>query len=103
MISHIVLLSFKSEFSETEIKIKLDHLKNLMNIIPEIKSFTCGANNSPENLNKGFTHGFTMTFENSKDRDIYLRHKDHRKIAEEIIVPALKEGINSAIVFDYES
>jgi len=37
-----------------------------------------GTNNSPENLNKGFTHGFVLTFKTEKDRDAYLVHPDHK-------------------------
>lgn len=36
-----------------------------------------GADCSPESLSKGFTHGFTMTFESSAARDAYLPHPEH--------------------------
>lgn len=102
MIKHTVLLDFKSEFTADEINHMLNHMRELTHSISEIKSFSCGAHCSPENLNRGFTHGFTMTFENKKDRDTYLHHDNHKEVAKQIIIPALKDGINSALVFDYE-
>ncbi|MDB5242587.1 MAG: stress responsive alpha-beta barrel protein, partial [Spirosoma sp.] len=37
-----------------------------------------GTNHSPENLNKGLTHAFILTFDSEKDRDAYLPHPAHK-------------------------
>jgi hypothetical protein len=42
-----------------------------------------------------------MEFKNTQDRDMYLQHPAHTKIANENIHPALRDGMNSVIVFDY--
>ena len=101
MINHIVLLSFKSALSEAEINTILEALRNLANIIPEIKSFKAGINCSPEGLHRGFLHGFIMQFENGISRDIYLNHPEHKKVASELVIPALQDGLNSVVVFDF--
>ena len=47
-------------------------------------------NNSPENLNKGCTHGFILTFKNETDRDAYLIHPDHKEFGK-LVGPLLAE------------
>jgi len=46
--------------------------------IPGIVSFEYGLNNSPENLNKGFTHVYLLTFKDAAARDAYLPHPEHK-------------------------
>ena len=64
--------------------------------IEQIKGFEWGLNISPENLNKGFTHGFLLTFTSEKDRGLYLPHPDHIAFGE-IIQPILED----VLVVDY--
>ena len=47
--------------------------------IPGIVSFEYGVNDSPENLNKGFTHVYLLTFDDTGARDAYLPHPEHKK------------------------
>ena len=42
-----------------------------------------------------------MEFENVSERDIYINHADHKKVSAEYILPILKNGIESVIVFDF--
>lgn len=101
-IKHIVLLPFKLSLSNDDIEKIMLSLAELKKIIPQIMSFSWGENNSPENLHRGYLHGFIMEFKDDKDRKIYLEHPAHIKIAQEIILPALVDDVNSPIVFDYE-
>lgn len=101
-IKHVVLLSFKPSISKKEIEKIMQHLADLQKVIPEIISFSWGINNSPENLHRGYLHGFIMEFKNEADRKIYLEHPEHVKVAEKLILPAMVDGINTPIVFDYE-
>ena len=59
-----------------------------------------GVNNSPENLNHGFTHSFLLTFENAAARDVYLPHPSHAAFGE-----LLKElnAVADVFVFDYHA
>lgn len=94
MIKHIVLFKFSVTASEKQIEQALAKLGNLKNIsIPQIKSFSFGKNCSPENLNKGFSYAFIMEFLNEKDREDYLNHPDHIRIASEDVMPLTKEVI----------
>ena len=101
MIRHIVLLAFKKELKERDIEAIFLALENMKNAIPQIQSFTWGKCNSPEQLNKAFTHGFCMEFIDDKAREIYLQHPLHIGLVEKHVGPALADGENSTLVFDY--
>ena len=70
----------------------------LKNIITQIRGFEMGTNNSPEGLNKGFTHCFVVTFGSEKDRDAYLPHPAHQTF-----VKSLKPILEEVFVIDYWS
>lgn len=93
---HIVLFKFKDSASHLDIKKIENTFIALPSKIKEIKSFEWGVNNSTEELNKGFTHSFLVTFANEKDREIYLPHPDH--IA---FVNILKPHLADVLVLDY--
>jgi hypothetical protein len=74
---HVVLFKFKETSSEEDIQQVEEAFNALPSKISEIKGYEWGTNNSPENLNKGLTHCFFLTFSSEEDRDTYLTHPDH--------------------------
>jgi hypothetical protein len=82
MVKHIVIFKYKQGSSEEKIKQVTDAFRTLKSKIPGIVSFETGVNNSPEKLNKGFTHVYLVTFENEKARNEYLPHPEHKKFGE---------------------
>ena len=72
-------------------------LLDVSETISGIEDYVSGANNSPEGLNQGYTHGFVMTFENAGARDAYISHPDHER-AKAVILP----HIESVLIFDFE-
>ena len=95
-IRHIVCLKFKPEIifeSILEIEKKFPALKQS---VPGIISIEWGLNNSPEGLNKGFTHCFIVTFANELARTTYLPHPDHQAFVE-----ILKPLLDDVFVIDY--
>ena len=102
MIRHIVLLPFKEELHDDVCMELLQGLGQLKKEIPEIQTFSCGKNNSPENLDRGYLFGFTMEFLTKEDREAYLNHPTHINYATNKIIPNLVNGVNSPIVFYYE-
>ena len=79
---HVVAFKFKDTATKEKIKEVEDAFRALKGKIPQIVSYEWGTNISPEKLDKGFTHGFILTFKNEKDRDAYLVHPDHKKFGE---------------------
>ena len=75
---HVVSFKFKDTASKEQIKEVEVAFRDLKKKIPIIKHYQWGTNVSPEKHDKGFTHGFILTFDSEKDRDAYLVHPDHK-------------------------
>ncbi|NJB84969.1 hypothetical protein GGR26_000714 [Lewinella marina] len=96
LLRHAVFFSFKEESTPEQIDSVLQAFSALPGQIPEIRDYEWGINNSPEGLNKGFTHAFFLTFHSEADRDVYLPHPAHQRFGE-ILGPHLKD----VFVVDY--
>jgi hypothetical protein len=81
-IKHVVVFKYKATATAAQIEEVTAAFKALKNKIPGITSFEYGVNNSPENLNKGFTHVYLLTFKDVASRDAYLPHPEHKKFGE---------------------
>ena len=95
-LKHVVSFKFKETSSQQDIDKVVNAFRNLPNEIPQIKALEWGVNNSPENLNQGMTHCFTLTFLSEKDRDDYLPHPAHKAFGK-ILGPHLEK----VFVIDY--
>lgn len=96
ILRHIVLFKFKPELTAKqldEINLAFHQLKH---DIPEISDFERGINNSPEGLDKGFTHGYLVSFASEDARATYLPHESHKKFVE-----LIGGKIDDVMVFDY--
>jgi hypothetical protein len=102
MITHVVLLKIRKDVSKDQVAKVFEALAGLQKKIPGILSFSGGAYTSPEGLNRGFTHGFVMTFKDAASRDVYLPHPDH-EVVKAIVLEVLDGGINGVVAFDYAS
>lgn len=78
-VRHIVVFKYKASATPDQIKEISTAFEALKDKIPGIVSYEHGVNNSPENLNKGFTHVYQLTFKNVAARDAYLPHPEHKK------------------------
>ena len=78
LLRHVVLFKFKEGTSTEDIKKVEEAFSALPSKIPQITDYEWGTNNSPEGLDKGFTHSFFLTFKSEEDRAIYLPHPDHK-------------------------
>lgn len=87
---HVVSFKFKESASKEQIKGVEDAFRDLKKKISEIKDYKWGTNVSPEKHDKGFTHGFILTFNSEKDRDAYLVHPDHKAFGK-IVGPVLAD------------
>lgn len=93
---HVVLFAFKSGTTPAQLAEVEAAFAALPKKIPQIRSFEWGLNNSPEGLNKGFTHCYTLTFASEEDRAIYLPHPDHKAFGN-VLSPHLAD----VLVVDY--
>jgi hypothetical protein len=79
LIRHIVIFKYKDGALSDQIQQITEAFRALPRQIPGIRSFEYGVNISPEGKNLGFTHVFTVTFENAQARDTYLPHPMHQQ------------------------
>ncbi|WP_299124485.1 Dabb family protein [uncultured Winogradskyella sp.] len=93
---HVVLFKFKESATKDDIKKIETAFIELPDKIKEIEDFEWGLNNSPEGLDKGFTHCFFVTFNSEEARSKYLPHPDHKAFVD-ILGPHLED----VLVIDY--
>ncbi len=96
LLRHVVLLKFKDASTTADIKKVEEAFRNLPSKIKAVKGFEWGTNNSPENINQGFTHCFFVTFKTEKDREEYLPHPAHKAF-----VDVLTPHLDKVLVIDY--
>jgi len=96
LLRHVVLFKFKPGTSKEDIAKVETAFSALPSKISQIAGYEWGLNNSPEGLDKGFTHCFFVTFHSEEDRAIYLPHPDHKAF-----VGILSPHLEDAVVVDY--
>lgn len=96
ILRHVVMFKFKESSTAADVKKVEEAFVTLPKKIKSIKSIEFGTNNSPENLNQGFTHCFILTFKSEKDRDDYLPHPDHKAFGK-----VLGPHLDKVMVLDY--
>jgi len=96
VLRHVVLFGFTESSSPQDIDNIVEAFKALRSKISEIKGFEWGVNSSPEGLNQGLTHAFTVTFHSDADRDAYLPHPAHQEF-----VSLLGPHLDKVTVLDY--
>src|ERR1700722_3270326 len=96
---HIVAFKYKAGATSGKIDEVTQAYRALKDKIPGITSFEYGVNNSPENLNKGFTHVYLVTFEDAGARDAYLPHPEHQKFGELL---GKLDILDEAFVLDFQ-
>jgi hypothetical protein len=87
---HVVAFKFKADTTREQIKSVEDAFRALKTSIKEVQALEWGTNVSPEKHDKGFTHGFILTFKSEKDRDAYLVHPEHKKFGQ-LLHPVLAD------------
>jgi hypothetical protein len=95
-LQHVVSFKFKESASTAQIENVEKAFVALKGKVSEIVSLEWGTNNSPEGLNKGFTHCFIVTFKDEKGRSVYLPHPEHKAFVE-----ILKPILDDVFVIDF--
>lgn len=95
MIRHILFVKFKP----TVVAAQIDEVKALfdsMTNIAGVDAVEWGVNDSPEGLDKGYTHIVLMTFADEVSRQAYLPHPEHEAL-KQVFVPL----VDDIVVLDY--
>ena len=96
LLRHAVMFKFQADISADTLSGIENAFAALPSKIPEIIDFEWGLNNSPEGLDKGFTHFFFVTFASEESRATYLPHPDHLAF-----VALLGNAVEDVMVMDY--
>jgi hypothetical protein len=95
-IRHLVLLKFKADTSAAQLQALEAAFAALPSHVSAVQSLEWGTNNSPEGLDKGFTHCFNLSFADEAARAVYLPHPAHLAF-----VAQLKPALDDVLVLDY--
>jgi quinol monooxygenase YgiN len=96
LLRHVVMFKFKKDATPAQIDDIVKAFGDLPKQIDSIHSYEWGTNNSPEKLDKGFTHLFFVTFKDEAGREKYLPHPAHKAFVAKLL-PILEEPM----VIDY--
>jgi Stress responsive A/B Barrel Domain len=97
MIRHIVLLKARPEVTEAHIAAIFADLHRLN--LPGILAIQSGRSESPEKIERGYLHGFTVDFADWDALTAYQDHPDHKRVGA-ALVAAAQGGIDGILVFD---
>ena len=96
-VRHVVSFKFKKDAAPADIRKVEEAFAGLKTKIPQIQSLEWGTNVSGENLDKGFTHMWVLTFADAAAVKTYIDHPDHQAF-----VKLLKPSLEDAFVIDFQ-
>ena len=99
MIRHIVLIRFTPDLPETEIADIWQELHAIDGRVPGLLAIHAGRSESPEQIERGYLHGFTVDFEDWAALAAYQDHPDHKKLGARLVANA-QGGLDGILVFD---
>lgn len=99
MIQHIVLVQFRPELTEEAIGTLFAELHEIKDKVSGLLTITSGKSQSPEQLERGYMHGFIVEFASWDALQSYQDHPDHRAFGAKLVQAAIG-GLNGILVFD---
>ena len=99
MIRHIVLIRFRAEVTEVAIAAIFADLQAIKARLPGVLAITAGRSESPEQIERGYMHGFVADFADWAALAAYQAHPDHKRVGAALVAAAI-DGIDGILVFD---
>jgi hypothetical protein len=95
MIRHIVLIRFLPSQSEGLISDLFAELHAINGKVPGLLAITSGKSESPEQMERGYMHGFVVDFSDWAALQAYQDHPEHQVLGAKLTAAAVggKEGI----------
>ena len=101
MIRHIVLTRFADGTDEATIAGIYAGLSEVTEKMPGARGFGGGRSKSPEQIERGYMHGFTVDFDSWDDLQAYADDPEHQALGSQIVANA-EGGIDGVLVLDIE-
>lgn len=102
MIRHIVLTKFKLNVSEETIAEIYRDLSELVEQMPGASGFTSGPSVSPEQIERGYLHGFTIDFDDLEALAVYADDQRHQELGDALVANAIG-GLDGLLVVDLDN
>ena len=99
MIRHIVLIRFQPSVTEDESSSIFAARPHLAAKLPGMLSYAAGRSESPEQIERGYLHGFTIDFTGWDALQTYADDPDHKAFGAQLVAHA-QGGIDGLLVFD---
>lgn len=99
MIRHIVLVRFRPDIGDAEITDIWRELHAIEGRVPGLLAIASGRSESPEKIERGYLHGFTVDFADWDALAAYQDHPDHRRLGARLVDHA-EGGLDGILVFD---
>ncbi|QDG75368.1 Dabb family protein [Labrenzia sp. PHM005] len=99
MIRHIVLVKFEPSVSEGTISALFEELREIEAHVPGILDIKSGRSESPERIERGYMHGFTVDFQNWAALEAYQQHPAHKALGAQLVANAIG-GLDGILVLD---
>jgi hypothetical protein len=99
MIRHIVLIRFRPDVTEAAIGAIFADLHAIREKLPGVLSITSGRSESPEQIERGYLHGFVADFADWNALAAYQDHPDHKRVGAALVAGAVG-GLDGILVFD---
>ena len=101
MIRHIVLTRFAPETTEETISAIYDGLRSVSERLPGAGGFTGGRSQSPEQIERGYMHGFVIDFDSWDALQAYADNETHKALGGRLVENAVG-GIDGILVLDID-
>jgi hypothetical protein len=99
MIRHIVLVRFRPDVAEASIAAIFADLAAIRAVVPGVQAIHAGRSESPEQIERGYRHGFTVDFDDWAALAAYQVHPDHQRVGAALVAHA-EGGLDGILVFD---
>lgn len=95
MIRHIVLIKFAPSTDAATIAALFDALHRIEGKVPGLLAITSGRSESPEQMERGYMHGFVVDFADWAALQAYQDNADHQRLGAGLVAHAAggKDGI----------
>ena len=101
MIRHIVLTKFRPNVAEATVAEIYEALAALVEELPGARDFTGGRSESPEQIERGYLHGFVIDFDSWDALATYADHPRHRELGGRLVANAV-DGKDGILVVDLD-
>lgn len=101
MIRHIVLTRFAPEVTEATIAEIYAGLAAVADRLPGASGFVGGRSDSPEQIERGYRHAFSIDFESWHALRDYADDPEHRALGAQLVANAI-DGRDGLLVVDLD-